>query len=77
MNNESEMRVCSLVPDLPFEQYKYAEGGRGGGRRKSLGKWPTLWRRAGISFYTSMRLKDKLISVCMKLQASIAQLGHV
>ena len=34
---------------LPFQQYKYTEGGREGGRRgKGLGKWSTLLCCAGI-----------------------------
>ena len=68
---------CMLVvvwsQTLPFQQYKYAEGG--GGRVWANGLYPL--RRAGILFYTSMQLKGKRISVCAKLQASIAQLGHV
>ena len=35
MSNESEMRVCNLVPDLPF---KYAEGGRGGREKPEPGQ---------------------------------------
>ena len=55
--------VWSPIPDPSLQQYKYAKRVRERRRRKGLGKWPTLSRCTGISFYTSVQLKVKRISV--------------
>ena len=63
---------------LPFQQYKYAEGGREGRRRgirKGLGKWSTLSCSAGISLACVER--QAYISICEAASKQCATGPHV